>query len=61
MYLFEIKPGKQIDYEEVIDSIFHKLLLSDKLVKSNISLAQMNCMKRLFIKEKLYYDFLRRE
>ena len=61
LYLFEVKPGKQIDYEEVIDSIFHKLLLSDKLVKSNISLAQMNCMKRLFIKENLYYDFLRRE
>lgn len=61
LYMFEIKPGKQINYEEVIDSIFSKLLSSGKLAKSDISLAQMEIMKSLFIKEKLYYDFLRRE
>lgn len=61
LYMFEIKPGKQINYDEVIDSIFNKLLLSGKLAKSDISLAQMETMKSLFIKEKIYYDFLRRE
>ena len=61
LYMFEIKPGKQINYEEVIDSIFNKLLSNGKLSKSDISLVQMDTMRKLFIKEKIYYDFLRRE
>lgn len=61
LYLFEKKSDKPIDYDEVVETIFHKLLLSDKLAQCDITLAQMECMKCLFIKEKLYYDFLRRK
>lgn len=61
LYLFEVKPDKAIDYEEVITSVFKKLVSSEKLTKSRVTLEQLELMKQLFIEEKLYYDFLRRE
>lgn len=61
LYLFEKKPNQPIDYEEIIVSIFKKLMTGEKLAKSEVSLKQLELMKQLFIEEKLYYDFLRRE
>lgn len=61
LYLFEMKPDKVIDYDEVITSVFKKLMMGEKLVKSQVSLKQIEIMRQLFIEEKLYYDFLRRE
>jgi HD superfamily phosphodiesterase len=48
-----------IDFDKLVDSVFRKGRESSMIVDSQISLAQLTMMKRIFKEEKLYYDFLR--
>ena len=59
LYLFQKDPKAQLDYKQLIDTVFKKKLESDELWDSEISLAQIYEMKKIFVEEKLYYDFLR--
>lgn len=59
LYLFEKDPKAELDYAKIIDTIFQKKLETDELWGNEISLAQIHEMKKIFIEEKLYYDFLR--
>ena len=50
---------KQIDYDNVIDSIFDKFLESGIFDRCKITMEEIRSMQRIFKEEKLYYDFLR--
>lgn len=57
-YLFEKDPKAKLDYDQLIDTVFRKKLETDELWGNEISLAQIHEMKKIFVEEKLYYDFL---
>ena len=59
LYLFEKDPKAELDYEQLIDTVFKKKFETDELWENELSLAQLRKMKKIFIQEKLYYDFLR--
>ena len=59
LYLFEKDPKAELDYVQLVDTIFEKQLETDELWGSEISLAQIREMKKIFVEERLYYDFLR--
>ena len=59
LYLFEKDPAAQLDYAQLIETVFQKKLETDELWCNEISLCQIREMKKIFIEEKLYYDFLR--
>ena len=59
LYLFEKDPKAQLDYSQLIDTVFKKKMETDELWENEISLAQLHEMKKIFVEEKLYYDFLR--
>ena len=59
LYLFDKDPKAPLDYKQLIDTVFNKKLETDELWSNEISLAQLHEMKKIFIEEKLYYDFLR--
>lgn len=58
-YLFEKDPTSQLDYAQIVKTIFQKKLETDELWGSEISLGQLREMEKIFVEEKLYYDFLR--
>lgn len=58
-YLFSKEPQIQIDYQKIINAIFKKKLESGMIDYSNISLGDLQEMKKILVEEKLYYDFLR--
>ena len=57
--LFAKDPKAELDYDKIIDTIFDTKLKSGELWESDISIAQIREMKKIFSGEKLYYDFLR--
>lgn len=59
LYLFAKDPKAELDYAQLIDTVFKKKFETDELWGNEISLAQIHEMKKIFIQEKLYYDFLR--
>ena len=59
LYLFAKDPKAELDYTQLIDTVFKKKFETDELWGNEISLAQICEMKKIFIQEKLYYDFLR--
>ena len=59
LYLFEKDPKAELDYEQLIDTVFKKKFETDELWENELSLAQLRKMKKIFVQEKLYYDFLR--
>lgn len=59
LYLFEKDPKAELDYAQLVETVFQKQLETDELWGSQISLAQIREMKKIFVEERLYYDFLR--
>ncbi len=59
LYLFAKNPKAELDYKQLIDAVFQTKLETDELWCNEISLAQIHEMKKIFVEEKLYYDFLR--
>ena len=57
--LFAKDNKAKLDYEKIINTIFENKLGSGELNKSDISIAQIREMRKIFSEEKLYYDFLR--
>lgn len=49
----------ELDYHLLIDTIFKKKLGSGIIDESIISMGEINRMKKMFMEEALYYDFLR--
>ncbi|MDE6214157.1 MAG: hypothetical protein K2M70_11870, partial [Lachnospiraceae bacterium] len=59
LYLFAKDPKAELDYAQLIDTVFRKKFETDELWENDISLGQLYKMKKIFLQEKLYYDFLR--
>lgn len=59
LYLFKKDKDAKIDYDELIEKIFQHKTETKELYRYNISLYELDHMKSLMKKEKLYYDFLR--
>ena len=59
MYLFKSDRDKKLNVEELIDKIFANKLKDPEFHNNDISLYELDRMKELMKKEKLYYDFLR--
>lgn len=59
LYLFAKDPKAELDYDQIIDTIFRTRLEDGELHKNVISYAQLQEMIKIFKEEKLYYDFLR--
>ena len=49
----------KISLEDLIGAIFDKMINSDLLDQCDISIRELRIMKKTYIEEKLYYDFLR--
>lgn len=59
MSLFEQDHDAKIQYHEVIGHLFQKKTEKGIFDKCNISIYEMNQMKKILVEENLYYDFLR--
>lgn len=60
--LYVIKKGEQnVDYGKVAAAVMKRRIDTGVLKDSDISLADIQEMEKIFLGEKLYYDFLRRE
>lgn len=57
--VFKKNPKAEIDYDQVIETVYRDKMGSGELLKSDISIAQLREMRKIFGGEKLYYDFLR--
>ena len=58
-YLFQKNNKAKLDYDELIDKVFEHKMDNRELYNFDISLYELDHMKALMKKEKLYYDFLR--
>ncbi|MDE5932076.1 MAG: hypothetical protein K2H40_06280, partial [Lachnospiraceae bacterium] len=56
---FKRDPKAELDYKQIIDNVFNKKLETGALAESDISIAQIREMRKIFKAEQLYYDFLR--
>lgn len=59
LYLFAKDKNSQIDYHQLVDVLFEKKLESGFFNESNLTMKEIQYMKKMLIEEKLYYDFLR--
>ncbi len=58
-YLFSKDSAAKIDYEKLVQAVFKKKTEGGLLNNSNISIGELEEMKKILTEEKLYYDFLR--
>ncbi len=58
-YLFSKDKTAQLDYEKLIQAVFKKKEESGLIKYSQITLGELEEMKKILTEEKLYYDFLR--
>ncbi len=58
-YLFSKDKNANINYDDLIEKVFSHKIENRDLYNFNISLYELEHMKALMKKEKLYYDFLR--
>lgn len=59
LFLFSKDPKASLDYGQVIETIFRKKTESQVLSECEITMQELNEMKKIFKEEQLYYDFLR--
>lgn len=59
LYLFSKDSKAELDYAKIIDAVFKKKTESNLFLDSSITLGELKEMKKIFLEEKLYYDFLR--
>ena len=48
-----------VPYKTIITEIFDEMMEGDSLLNCDISIKELRIMEKVFIEEKLYYDFLR--
>lgn len=58
-YLMKKHPGQLIDYGKVVDMIIQRKKDNGTLKNSLIAINDIDTMRDVFVKEDLYYDFLR--
>ena len=58
-YLFAKNSEIKLDYPSLIEAIFEQRTQAGVFKSSDLSIRQYELMKKVFMEEKLYYDFLR--
>lgn len=58
-YLLKKDKTATLDYKQVVDIVFQKKLQSGLLSHCKVTMEELTIMRKLFVEEKLYYDFLR--
>ncbi len=58
MLLLERSPGREGDYDRVIDAVFARYQETEIFRECDITVRQLTTMRDIFKEEKLYYDFL---
>ena len=58
-YLFKKNKEAVLDYDKLVEAVFQKKLSSGILNQSEISIGDLEQMKKILAGEQLYYDFLR--
>ncbi len=58
-YLFAKNKEIKLEYPSLIDAIFKQRIEAGVFKQCDISIRQFELMKKVFMEEKLYYDFLR--
>lgn len=58
-YLFAKNKEIKLDYPQLIEAIFSQRIDAGVFKQCDISIRQFELMKKVFMEEKLYYDFLR--
>lgn len=56
---FKEKPDMSVDYKLLIEAVFQKKLDKGLLNHCEITMEELTEIKKIFLEEKLYYDFLR--
>ncbi len=59
MFLFEKNKDARLNYEQLVSVVFAKQLESGYLDECDLTMSELSTIKRCFMEEKLYYDFLR--
>jgi len=59
MYLLKKDKNANIDYDNLIDSIVDKKVSEGEFNDYDVTFRELEIMKKIMKKEKLYYDFLR--
>ncbi len=59
LFLFSKDAKADLDYGQVIETVFRKKIESQVLSECEITMQEINTMKKIFKEEQLYYDFLR--
>ena len=59
MYVFHKDNNSVINYDELVEKVFARMLEAGELKNSILSIKEIEAMKTLLKKERLYYDFLR--
>lgn len=59
MFLFEKNKNAELDYEQIVDVVFKKQLECGILDCCELTMEQLTEIRKMFMEETLYYDFLR--
>lgn len=59
LFLIAKDKDAKLDYNQIIDTVFDKKQENAVFLQCDLSVNELNQMKKMFKEEKLYYDFLR--
>lgn len=59
MFLFAKDKNATLDYEQIVAVVFQKKLERNAFKDCDLTLQELATLKKTFVEEKLYYDFLR--
>ena len=59
MFLFDKNKDAQLDYEQIVQVVFSKQMEGGYLERCRLSMEELWIIKKCFMEETLYYDFLR--
>lgn len=58
-FLFEKDSNATLDYERIANVVFQKQMTSGLLDKCQLTMDELTTIRKIFVEETLYYDFLR--
>lgn len=58
-YLFSQEPSAQLEYSPIINLVLKETIESGKINHSAVSFGEIQKIRRILLKEQLYYEFLR--
>lgn len=59
MFLFQKDKNAKLNFQQIAEVVFQKQMESGILEECELTMGQLSKIKRIFVEETLYYDFLR--